>query len=364
MIPFIDLKAQYNDYKDEIDKEIGEVLASAGFIGGPKLNLLEDNLKNFTGAEHAIGCSSGTDALILALMALDIKAGDEVITTPFTFYASAETIAFLGATPVFVDINEDDYNISPELIEEKITDKTKAIIGVSLYGQMADFDRLNEIAKKHGITVIEDGAQSFGAKAGEKRSCSTTKLATTSFFPAKPLGCYGDGGAVFTDDDALAEKIRSILNHGQGERYVHKYIGINGRLDAIQAAILNVKLKYFDDEIAKRQEVAKAYDEGLQDCVVTPKVRENRLSVYAQYSIRVKERDEVQKKLADAGVPTAIHYPIPLYRQEAFKYLGIDSSEYPESEKIAGEIMSLPMSPWLSKEDQEKVIEEVKKAVK
>ncbi|MCV6608547.1 MAG: DegT/DnrJ/EryC1/StrS family aminotransferase, partial [Campylobacterales bacterium] len=325
---------------------------------------LEENLKNFSGAKHAIGCASGTDALTLALMAIDIQPGDEVITTPFTFYATAEMIAFLKATPVFVDINEDDYNINPDLIEAKITDKTKAIIGVSLYGQMADYDRINEIAAKHNLVVIEDGAQSFGAKIGERRSCSVTKLATTSFFPAKPLGCYGDGGAVFTDDDALAEKIRSILNHGQGERYVHKYIGFNGRLDAIQAGVLNVKLKYFDDEISKRQEVAKNYDEGLNGTVVIPTVRENRLSVYAQYSIRVKDRADVQKKLGDAGVPAAIHYPIPLYRQEAFKYLNIDSSDYPVSEKIASEIMSLPMSPWLSKEDQEKVVAEVIKAIK
>lgn len=364
MIPFINLKAQYVGMKDEIQKEINDVLESAGYIGGPKLTALEKNLAEYTGVKHAIGCSSGTDALILSLMAIDIKPGDEVITSPFTFYASAETIAFLGATPVFVDINEDDYNINPDLIEEKITEKTKAIIPVSLYGQTADLDKINAIAKKHNLVVIEDGAQSFGAEYRGKKSCSMTTLATTSFFPAKPLGGYGDGGAIFTNDDALAEKLRSLLNHGQGERYVHKYIGINGRLDAIQAAVLNVKLKYFPEEIEKRQEIAEIYTERLKEHVITPTIKDERLSVYAQYSIRVKNRAEVQKTLGENDVPTAIHYPIPLYKQDAFKYLNIDASAYPVSEIVAAEIMSLPMSPWLTVEEQNKVINEVVKAVK
>ncbi len=364
MIPFINLQAQYQGMKDEIQKEINEVLESAGFIGGPKLAELEKNLATFTGVKHAIGCSSGTDALILALMAIDIQPGDEVITSPFTFYASAETIAFLGATPVFVDINEDDYNINPDLIEAKITSKTKAIIPVSLYGQTPDLEKINAIGKKHNLVVIEDGAQSFGAEYKKSKSCSLTDIATTSFFPAKPLGGYGDGGAVFTNDDATAKKIRSLLNHGQGERYVHQYIGMNGRLDALQAAILNVKLKYFPKEIQQRQEIAEIYTERLKEAVIVPKIKEERMSVYAQYSIRVKNREKVQKQLQENGVPTAIHYPIPLYRQEAFKYLEVESKEFPVSEVVASEILSLPMSPWLTVEEQNSVINEMIKAVK
>jgi len=357
-INFIDLQGQYQKYKEEIDKEMHEVLDTSGYIMGPKVAKLEENLANFVGCKHAIACSSGTDALLLALMALDIKAGDEVITTPFTFIATAEMIAFAGATPVFVDIDEKTYNIDISQIEAKITDRTKAIMPVSLFGQVADMDAINEIAKKHNLKVIEDAAQSFGATYKGKKSCNLSDIGTTSFFPAKPLGCYGDGGAVFTNDDGLASKMRIILSHGQTQRYVHSHVGINGRLDAIQAGVLNVKLKYFDEEIAQRQIVAKKYNENLKDIIV-PLVEEDNLSVWAQYCIRVKDRDSMLKKCADKGVPTGVYYPIPLHLQEVFQYLGYKNGDFPVTEKVSLDIMALPMSAFLTKEEQDYVIEAV-----
>ncbi|MHC3994622.1 DegT/DnrJ/EryC1/StrS family aminotransferase [Thiomicrolovo sp. ZZH C-3] len=356
-INFIDLQAQYQAYKEEIDREVGEVMASAQFIGGPKLQQLESGLAAYTGAAHAIGCSSGTDALLLALMALDIKAGDEVITTPFTFIATAEVIAFLGAKAVFVDIDETTYNIDAALIEDAITERTKAIIPVSLYGQCADMDAVNAIAAKHGLPVIEDACQSFGAEYKGKKSCNLSTIGCTSFFPSKPLGAYGDGGAVFTSDDAIASKIRMLLNHGQNERYKHKYIGINGRLDAIQAAVLNVKLAHFDDEVAARMRIGAAYSEKLANAdVVTPAVIEDRTSVYAQYSVRVKNREAVAAALNAQGIPTAVHYPMPLHLQEAFAPLGYNAGDFPVSERVSEEIMSLPMSPYLTEEQQAFVV--------
>jgi len=310
------------------------------------------------GCKHAIACSSGTDALLLALMALDIKAGDEVITTPFTFIATAEMIAFVGATPVFVDVDEKTYNIDASKIEEKITDKTKAIMPVSLFGQIADMDAINQIAKKHNIKVIEDAAQSFGAEYKGKKSCSLSDIGTTSFFPAKPLGCYGDGGAVFTNDDELANKIRVLLNHGQTERYVHSHVGINGRLDAIQAGVIDVKLKYYEEEIENRQKIVREYNERLED-VIIPFVEKDNLSVWAQYCIRVKDRDTMLKKCSDKGVPTGVYYPIPLHLQEVFKDLGYKEGDFPITEKVSLDIMALPMSAFLTQEEQTYVIEVV-----
>lgn len=360
-INFIDLQAQYQAYKEEIDREVGEVMASAQFIGGPKLQKLEEDLAAYTGAAHAIGCSSGTDALLLALMALDIKAGDEVITTPFTFIATAEVIAFLGAKSVFVDIDEKTYNIDASLIEDAITERTKAIIPVSLYGQCADMDAINAIAAKHGLPVIEDACQSFGAEYKGKKSCNLSTIGCTSFFPSKPLGAYGDGGAIFTGDDALAEKIRMLLNHGQNERYKHKYIGINGRLDAIQAAVLNVKLAHFDGEVEARERIGKAYSDKLAGTnVVTPAVMQDRTSVYAQYSVRVKNRESVAKALNEKGIPTAVHYPMPLHLQEAFASLGYKRGDFPVSERVSDEIMSLPMSPYLTEEQQDFIVSALK----
>ena len=360
-INFIDLKAQYQAYKHEIQSAIDEVCESAAFIGGAKLQTFEQNLANYTGATHAIGCSSGTDALLLSLMALDIQAGDEVITTPFTFIATAEVISFLGARAVFVDIDEKTYNIDPSKIEDAITEHTKAIIPVSLYGQCADMQSINEIALKHGLTVIEDGCQSFGATQNNQKSCNLSTIGCTSFFPSKPLGAYGDGGAVFTSDDALATKIRMLLNHGQNERYKHKYIGINGRLDAMQAAILDVKLKYFDSEVEAREHIGLRYSDLLEDAdVITPYISENNTSVYAQYSIRVQNREQLVQKLGDAGIPTAVHYPMPLHLQEAFGDLGYAKGDFPIAEKISSEIVSLPMSPFLKEDEQNFIVETIK----
>lgn len=360
-INFIDLQAQYKKYEKEINSEVLEVFASAQFIGGEKLNSLEKNLAVYTGAKHAIGCSSGTDALLLALMALDIGVGDEVITTPFTFIATAEVVALLGAKSVFVDIDEESYNIDPSKIEAAITKKTKAIIPVSLYGQCADMDAINNIAKKYSITVIEDACQSFGATYRGKKSCNLSTISCTSFFPSKPLGAYGDGGAIFTDNDELSAKMRMLLNHGQNERYKHKYIGINGRLDAVQAAILNVKLKHFEEEVRLRDEIGSRYSDLLEDAdVITPNIADGNTSVYAQYSIRVKDREAMVEKLSKLGVPTAVHYPVPLHMQEAFKDLGYSIGDFPISELVSKEIMSLPMSAYLSEAEQDFVVQAIK----
>lgn len=360
-INFIDLQAQYRAYKTEIDAEVLDVMSSAAFIGGAKLAKLEADLASYTGAKHAIGCSSGTDALLLALMALGIKDGDEIITTPFTFIATAEVIALLGAKAVFADIDEATYNIDASKIEDLITTRTKAIIPVSLYGQCADMHEINDIASRYNLTVIEDACQSFGATYKGKKSCNLSSIACTSFFPSKPLGCYGDGGAIFTSDDELASKIKMLLNHGQNERYKHRYIGINGRLDAMQAAVLNVKLAHFEDELKARDEISKRYNDALKDAdVVLPTIKDDRDSVYAQYSIRVEDREAFVAKLSARSIPTAVHYPLPLHLQEAFSPLGYKEGDFPISERVSKEIVSLPMSPFLTKEEQEFIIEAIK----
>lgn len=351
----MDLKAQYVKYRDEIDAAIQKVIDSAQFIMGGEISALESNLAAYTGSDHCVSASSGTDALLLALMAVGVKEGDEVVTTPFTFIATAEVIALLGAIPVFVDIDEETYNIDASKIEEKVSSKTKAVMPVSLYGQPPDMDEINAVAERHGLAVIEDACQSFGATYKGRKSCNLSRIGCTSFFPAKPLGCYGDGGAAFTNDDALAEKMRVVRNHGQTKRYVHKYIGLNARLDTIQAAILNVKLKYFDAEVKKRNLIADRYASLLsgEGHVRTPKVKDDRTSVYAQYSIRVRDREQVVSRLKDKGIPTAIHYPRPLHLQEAFGYLGLKKGDFPISENISREIMSIPMSAFLDEKDQE-----------
>jgi UDP-2-acetamido-2-deoxy-ribo-hexuluronate aminotransferase len=286
------------------------------------------------------------------MMALDIKPGDEIITTPFTFIATAETIAFLGAVPVFVDIDEKTYNIDPSKIEEKITSKTKVIMPVSLYGQPADMNAIQGIANKHTLKVIVDGAQSFGSTFNGKIDSNLGDISTTSFFPAKPLGCFGDGGAVFTNDDALAQKMKSLRVHGQSKRYHHQYIGMGGRMDTIQCAIVDVKLKYYAKDLALRQEVAGKYTEALQNKdVVLPFVAEQATSAFAQYSIRVKNREELQSKLKEQGIPTAVHYPMPLHLQECFAYLGYQKGDFPIAEMVSSEIMSLPMNPYLDTEE-------------
>lgn len=357
-IDFANLQYQHELYKDEIESAILKVARKCNFIMGEEIDELENALQIFTGAKYAITCSSGTDALLLAMMALDIKAEDEVITTPFTFIATAETIALVGATPVFVDIDEETYNIDPAKIEAAITSKTKAIIPVSLYGQPCDMDEIMTIAKKHNIKVIIDGAQSFGSTYKGKSDSNLGDISCTSFFPAKPLGCYGDGGAVFTNDEELSNKIKSLRIHGQTKRYYHKYIGMGGRLDTIQAAVLNIKLKYYKKDLALRQEVASKYTNLLssKEDVVLPFIKEDRTSAFAQYSLRVKNRDEMQEKLQNLGIPTAVHYPLPLHLQECFSYLGYKNGDFPISEAVANEIMSLPMNPYLSDEEIEYIV--------
>ena len=354
-VNFINLQAQYQQYKAEIDNEIRDVLETSTYIMGDKVTLLENKLASFVGVKHAIACGNGTDALLLSLMALGIKNGDEVITSPFTFIATAEMIAFVGAKPVFVDIDEKTYNIDPSKIEAAITPRTKAIMPVSIFGQVPDMDKINDIAKKHHLKVIEDAAQSFGALYKNKRSCSLSEIATTSFFPAKPLGCYGDGGAVFTNNDDLARQIRIILNHGQTKKYVHGCIGINGRLDTIQAAVLNVKLKYFEDEIAIRQKIANTYKDNLKG-VTVPFVEEHNLSVWAQYCIRVKDRNDMIKRCNDNGIPTGVYYPIPLHLQEVFHYLGYKKGDFPIAEEVSNDIMAIPMSAFVTKDEQDLII--------
>ena len=362
-IDFANLKFSYLEHKEKIDEAIASTISSTSFIMGQSVYEFEDALAKFSGAKYAISCSSGTDALLLAMMALGIKPGDEVITTPFTFIATAETIAFLGAKPVFVDINEQTYNIDVSRIEEKITKNTKAILPVSLYGQISDMEAINKIALKYNLPVIEDGAQSFGATYKGKKSCNVSTIGTTSFFPAKPLGCFGDGGAVFTSNDDLAEKMKSMRIHGQTKRYHHKYIGMGGRLDTLQAAILNVKIENYATDIARRQQAATRYKELLQNELIIPELRGDCTSVWAQYSVRVTNRDRVQKYLKDKGIPTAVHYPKPLYVQECFKYLGYNLGDFPVTERVSNEIMSLPMNPYITREEQEYICKELSKII-
>lgn len=352
-IDFANLQYQHELYKYEIEEQILRVARNANYIMGSEVQELEKALEEFTNAKYAITCSNGTDALILAMMALDIKPGDEIITTPFTFIATAETIAFLGAKPVFVDIDEKTYNIDPSKIEAVITDKTKVIIPVSLYGQPSDMDEIQAIADKYNLKVIIDGAQSFGSTYKGKTDSCLGDISTTSFFPAKPLGCYGDGGAVFTNDEMLANKMKSLRLHGQSKRYHHQYIGIGGRLDTIQAAVLNVKLRYYKKDLALRQEVAQKYTQALQNHahLVLPYIKSDRTSAWAQYSIRVQNRDIVQETLKTAGIPTAVHYPMPLHLQECLGYLGYVKGDFPVSEIVANEIMSLPMNPYVADEE-------------
>ena len=362
---FCDLKRQYQKYKTEIDQQIQEVLDSTQFIMSPKIRELEEKLASFTGAKYAIGVSSGTDALLFALMALGIKPGDEVITTPFTFIATAEVISLVGAVPVFADIDPVYYNINPLEIEKKITPRTKAIIGVSLYGQCADFKAINRTGEKHGIPVIEDACQSFGAETPYGKSCNISEISTTSFFPSKPLGSYGDGGMIFTNDEDLANKMSKIRVHGQAERYQHAMLGTNGRLDALQAAVLLAKWPHFDEEIRLRQKAGEYYTQGLSAVpgILTPKVLPGYTHVYAQFSIQVNDRNALAHALKAEGIPTAVHYPVPLHLQPVYKGLGFGEGSFPVSEAVAGKIISLPMHSLISKEEQDKVIAAVKKAL-
>lgn len=356
MIQFIDLENQQALIKEQIDAGIQRVLAHGQYILGPEVAELEERLAVLVGAKHCITCANGTDALQIALMALGVAPGDEVITPGFTYIATAETVALLGAKPIYVDIDPLTYNLDPQRLEGAISPRTKAIIPVSLYGQCADFDTINTIASKYGIPVIEDAAQSFGATYKGKRSCNLTTIACTSFFPSKPLGCYGDGGAMFTNDDELAVVLRQISRHGQDRRYHHVRVGVNSRLDTLQAAILLAKLELFENEVLLRQQVAKTYNDLLSEAGIStaPYIEPHNTSVYAQYTIKVNDREVIQEKLKLQGIPTAVHYPIPLNKQPA---VADHSVSLPFGDEVAGRVMSLPMHPYLASGDQVKIVE-------
>jgi len=381
---FIDLKSQYQRLKAEIDAGIQRVLDHGQYILGPEVAEMEEKLAAYTGAKHCITVANGTDALQIAQMALGIGPGDEVITPGFTYIATAETVALLRAKPVYVDIDPRTYNLDPALLEAAITPRTKAIIPVSLYGQCADFDAINAVAAKHGIPVIEDAAQSFGATYKGRKSCNLTTIACASFFPSKPLGCYGDGGAIFTNDDELAKVMRQIARHGQDRRYHHIRVGVNSRLDTLQAAILLPKLTVLDDELAQRQRVADTYNELLKchlrsiechprplEChpresgdpsslaVVTPYLEPHNTSAWAQYTIQVPNRETLQEQLKQAGIPTAVHYPIPLNKQPAVADAAV---KLPMGDEVAQRVMSLPMHPYLDKTSIQQIATSVQSA--
>ena len=350
---FIDLAAQQARIKKQIDANIEQVLSHGQYILGPEVAELEDKLAAYCGAKHCIGVANGTDALQIALMALGVGAGDEVITPGFTYIATAETVALLGAKPVYVDIVEQTYNLDPAKLEAAITPRTKAIVPVSLYGQCADFDAVNAIAARHNLPVIEDAAQSFGASYKGRKSGSLTTVSCTSFFPSKPLGCYGDGGAVFTDDDNLATVIRQIARHGQDRRYHHIRVGVNSRLDTLQAAILLPKLAILEEEIGLRGRVAAVYAQELDKAgIAAPFIESHNISAYAQYTVRVKNRDAVQTALKAAGIPTAVHYPIPLNKQPAVA----SDAVLPVGDWVAEEVLSLPMHPYMTEEQVRQVV--------
>lgn len=360
---FIDLKKQYQLHKEAINQEIEKVLDSGHFILGPQVKEIEEVLAEYVGIKHCLSVSSGTDSLQIALMAMGIGPGDEVITVPFTFISSAEVITLVGATPVFVDIEPDTYNIDIEKLEAAITPRTKAIMPVSLFGQMPDLTKINAIAEHHGIPVIEDAAQSFGATQNGKKSCSMTTVSSTSFFPAKPLGCYGDGGALFTNDYELAEKMLAIRTHGSIVKNHHPVVGMNGRFDTLQAAILLAKFPHFPDEVEARGRIGARYTELLKDCCVTPAIQPGNTHVYAQYTIRVPDRENVQERLSEKGIPTAVYYPVCLHEQPVYKNLGYEKGSFPVAEKASDEVLSLPMHPWLSDEDQDKIVNAVKETL-
>lgn len=357
---FVDLAAQQAYIKDKIDAAIQRVLAHGQYILGPEVGELEERLADYTGAKYCITVANGTDALQIAQMSLGVGSGDEVIVPGFSYIAAAETVALLGAKPIYVDIDAKTYNLNPALLKEAITPKTKAIIPVSLYGQCADFDTINEIANCHGIPVIEDGAQSFGASYKGRKSCNLSTIGCTSFFPSKPLGCYGDGGAVFTNDDELANIIRQVARHGQDRRYHHVRVGVNSRLDTLQAAILLPKLKILDIEIAARQRVADQYTNlfsahtlGIQSpTILPPYIEPSNHSAWAQYTLRVQNRNEVQEALRKVGIPTAIHYPVPLNQQRAVENW---QAQLPMSDKAAQEVLSLPIHPYLAEQETEQI---------
>jgi UDP-2-acetamido-2-deoxy-ribo-hexuluronate aminotransferase len=363
LMPFIDLKVQYEALKPRIFERINSVLEHGQYIMGPEIEELEERLANYVGVKHCISASNGTDTLLIAMMALGISNGDEVITTPFTFIATGEMIVLLGGKPVFVDIDPRTYNLDPAKVEAAITSKTKAIMPVSLFGQCADMDSINAIANRHGLSVIEDAAQSFGATYKGRKSCGLCTIGSTSFFPSKPLGAYGDGGALFTNNDELAKAMREIRVHGQDRRYHHPRIGINGRMDTLQAAVVLAKLERFDWEVAQRQQIGARYTALLSSMlgemgelsIQTPYIEPHNTSVYGQYTLQVQDREMLQDKFKQSGIPTAVHYPVPINEQPAFKNnYGNDST--PIASAMAKRVLSLPMGPDLTAEAQDKIV--------
>ncbi len=365
---FIDLERQYAAYQEEIEKAALKVLRSINYILGPEVAELERQLASFVGVKEAIGVSSGTDALYIALKAFGVRPGQAVITTPFTFVATAEVIRRLGARIVFVDVEEETMNISPALVEKAIEEtlsqglELKALIAVSLFGLPANLPFLEELCEKYGLILIEDACQSFGAAIGKRRSGSFGQAGAVSFFPAKPLGACGDGGMIFTNDQEAAEKMRAIRVHGQTKRYWHEYEGLNARLDTLQAAILLVKFKHFEEELTRRQEVAARYRELLKAIsgIKYQVIPSGYFSSYAQFTIRAPERDRLAEFLRSKGIPTAVYYPIPLHLQPAFADLGYKKGDFPVSERLAKEVLSLPMHPFLEPEEQEEIISAVR----
>jgi UDP-2-acetamido-2-deoxy-ribo-hexuluronate aminotransferase len=347
---FIDLKSQYQASRDLINRRIQAVLDHGQYIMGPEVAELEERLAAYTGARDCITVASGTEALLIALMALGVRPGDEVVTTPFTFIATAETIALVGAIPVFVDVDARTGNLDPALVEARIGPRTRAIMPVSLYGQPADMDEINAIAARHGLAVIEDAAQSFGADYRGRKSCNLSTIGCTSFFPSKPLGCYGDGGALFTNDDDLARAMREIRVHGQSRRYVHTRIGVGGRMDTLQCAVVLAKLALFDWELGERRRAAATYDSLLAGKVDLVARGTDRSSAFAQYTVLVDRRNDVQRALQEAGIPTAVHYPVPIHMQPAYAHL-CGGAICPAARALADRVMSLPMGPYLSDED-------------
>lgn len=364
---FIDLKSQQALIREDVEKRFKAVLDHGRYVMGPELFEMEERLASYCGAKHCIGVASGTDSLLIALMALGIGAGDEVITVPYTWISTAEMIALVGAKPVFVDIQEDSWNMDPTLLEAAITDKTRAIMPVGIYGQTADMTAINEIAERYDLPVIEDAAQSFGATHHGVSSCNLSKIGSTSFFPSKPLGCYGDGGALFTDDDELAELMRHIRVHGQSEKHHHPVLGVNGRMDTLQACVILSKLSLFDDEIEKRQKVAETYGEALsktpavQNGLQLPELLEGNTSVWAQYTMLSPDRDALSANLGAAGIPSVSYYAVPLHLQPVFEELGHQKGDFPVTERVANQGISLPMNPYLSEADIEQVVSAFKK---
>lgn len=359
---FIDLKSRHQLIGDKINSRIQKVMDHGQFILGPEVRELEQKLAEYTGSKHCVTVSSGTDSLLIALMALGIGVGDEVITVPYTWISSAEVIALLGAKPVFVDIRSETWNMDEALVEAAITDKTKAIMPVSIYGQCADMDAVNLIAEKYNLPVIEDAAQSFGATYKGKKSCNLSTIGSTSFFPSKPLGCYGDGGALFTDDDELAEKFRWIRVHGQECKHHHPILGVNGRMDTIQAAILLETLEVFPDEVVKRQIIGERYLSSLSKVngLETPQIAKNNSSVFAQFTILSKNRQIISKKLKENDIPSVSYYSVPLHLQTVFEYLNHKVGDFPVTEKVADQCLSLPMSPYLSGHEISKILDVIK----